>query len=201
MTGSDEYQRRFDVVLQVVAKALQEHIAILVRGATTIDQITARAKDPESFARKAAKEEGGKPKYGAPLTEIQDQLGVRIVVFYKRDVGLVSERILRYFSAIEEKELIPESYWEFGYFGEHLVLAMPADVIPREVDPAEVPRFFELQIKTLFQHAWSQANHDLGYKATRALTGYQERRLAFTSAQAWGADREFESLRAELMEE
>ena len=49
-----------------------------------------------------------------------------------------------------------------------------------------MPKFFELQIKTLFQHAWSEAEHDLGYKEDKHLNLDQKRRLAFTSAQAWG---------------
>jgi GTP pyrophosphokinase len=55
-----------------------------------------------------------------------------------------------------------------------------------------------LQIKTLFQHAWSEANHDLGYKPALAPVGVEdERRLAFTSAQAWGADHIFDELYSE----
>jgi ppGpp synthetase/RelA/SpoT-type nucleotidyltranferase len=62
----------------------------------------------------------------------------------------------------------------------------------------ECPTFFELQIKTLFQHAWGEADHDLIYKPSGALTSDQRRRVAFTAAQAWGADRIFEELAQEL---
>lgn len=113
-------------------------------------------------------------------------------------VKIVIENVLRYFQPIEQKRLVPESFWEFGYFGQHFVLALPRDVVPEDVDTTEVPRFFELQIKTLFQHAWSEANHDLGYKSPVDLSGDQQRRLAFTAAQAWGADRVFEELRRDL---
>ncbi|WP_244619298.1 hypothetical protein [Rhizobium sp. 18055] len=62
-----------------------------------------------------------------------------------------------------------------------------------------VPNFFEIQVKTLFQHAWSEANHDLGYKPeSDRLTSDQNRLLAFASAQAWGADRAFDELFIDL---
>jgi ppGpp synthetase/RelA/SpoT-type nucleotidyltranferase len=58
-----------------------------------------------------------------------------------------------------------------------------------------LPQFFELQVKTLFQHAWSEANHDLGYKpGATPLSSSEKRQLAFTSAQAWGADHIFDEL-------
>jgi putative GTP pyrophosphokinase len=117
-----------------------------------------------------------------------------VIVFYKDDIEPVTERIERHLQYIEEKEIAPESHWEFGYFGRHLILALPKDVIPQEVDIKNVPHFFELQIKTLFQDAWSEANHDLGYKPLTQLDQYQLRRLAFTAAQAWGADQVFQDL-------
>ena len=73
-------------------------------------------------------------------------------------------------------------------------------MIDNDWDKALVPKFFELQIKTLFQHAWSEAEHDIGYKeGQKPLDLDQKRRLAFTSAQAWGADRVFDELFRELM--
>jgi putative GTP pyrophosphokinase len=72
---------------------------------------------------------------------------------------------------------------------------VPSDAVDPSIDKSLVPRFFELQVKTLFQHAWSEANHDLGYNSgLTPLTSDEKRRLAFTSAQAWGADRVFDEL-------
>lgn len=198
---SGEYRRRYESFLQVIAEALRDHIAGCLVGVPNIDRVTARAKDPERFAQKATRlDERGQPKYDQPLTEIQDQLGARIIVFYLNDLERVVTAIRRYFQPIEERELVPESQWAFGYFGQHFVLPLPRDVVAPGVELAQVPGFFELQIKTLFQHAWSEANHDLCYKAQAPLSPDQERRFAFTAAQAWGADRVFDELRAELAE-
>jgi len=46
----------------------------------------------------------------------------------------------------------------------------------------------QLQIKTPFRHAWTEASHDLAYKAAPQLTTLCKRKVAFTAAQAWGAD-------------
>src|SRR6185312_1039660 len=83
--------------------------------------------------------------------------------------------------------------------GMHFIIALPADAIPKTIPRDAPPRFFELQVKTLFQHAWAEAEHDIGYKPGRELNGDQERRFAFTAAQAWGADRIFAELAAELI--
>jgi ppGpp synthetase/RelA/SpoT-type nucleotidyltranferase len=62
-----------------------------------------------------------------------------------------------------------------------------------------VPKFFELQIKTLFQHAWAEANHDLAYKPLVPMSAHQRRLIAFTAAQAWGADQVFAQLVDEIV--
>lgn len=199
MNVVDVYSERHDRCLKAVAQNLERLIVDHVSDLPNIDRVTARAKDPERFAEKAAQlDDDARPKYTAPLTEIQDQLGARVIVFYVADVEPVRDAVLSYLRPIEVQALVPESDWEFGYFGQHFVLALPHDVIPDGVNLYEVPQFFELQIKTLFQHAWSEANHDLGYKASVPLTSDHRRRLAFTAAQAWGADRVFNELRQEL---
>lgn len=194
-----EFRRRYDTHLPAVATKLQELIHGYLSGIRHVDRVSARAKDPGRFATKARKiAEDGTPKYSFPLTQIQDQIGARVVVFYLSDVETVSGELERYLTHIEKQQLVPDSQWEFGYFGSHWIFALPDDIVPPEVDRSKVPRFFELQVKTIFQHAWSEANHDLSYKPPAPLTADQQRRFAFTAAQAWGADHMFEQLRGEL---
>jgi ppGpp synthetase/RelA/SpoT-type nucleotidyltranferase len=60
-----------------------------------------------------------------------------------------------------KRDHIPESEWEFGFFGHHYVLHIPPGVVPDGTDKPLIPSFFEMQVKTLYQHAWSEAGHDL----------------------------------------
>jgi putative GTP pyrophosphokinase len=190
-----KYRLRFDSTLNAVAAALEQQLRDYLAGERHIDRITARAKSIGRFLAKADASENGVRKYSEPLRQIQDQIGVRIVAFYLSDVRHVATIIERYFRPIEHRDLVPDSEWEFGYFGRHYILLVPSDAIDSSIDRSLVPDFFELQIKTLFQHAWSEANHDLGYKPGVApLSADAKRRLAFASAQAWGADRVFEEL-------
>jgi putative GTP pyrophosphokinase len=195
----DQYTSYYHDVLMPISAKLREYLNGQYRPNNHIDQISVRPKDPKKFVEKAnSKDEQGVTRYEHPFRQIQDQIGARIVVFFKTDVVLISEITHRYYREIEDIEVRPDSQWKFGYFGRHYILALPREIIPRELEISKAPTFFELQIKTLFQHAWSEANHDLGYKPIHELSDDQQRRLAYTSAQAWGADRIFDELSEEF---
>lgn len=189
------YRKRFDSILQSLANEIERHLYENFKDHLHIDRIMARPKSVERFLLKAQITEEGKQKYSEPLQQIQDQIGARIVVFYLSDIEKVEEIIKRYYRSIEAKSIVPDSEWKFGYFGRHHILLIPSEVTPPSIDKDLLPTFFELQVKTLFQHAWSEANHDLGYKPGAApLSPNATRQLAFTAAQAWGADRIFNEL-------
>lgn len=194
-----EYTTRYEGLLKPLAVKLEDLLRDHLEGVSHIDRISARAKSPQRFADKAFKVlEDGNLKYSHPFEQVQDLIGVRVIVFYKQDVDVVSKIIEKYFTRIERRDVVPDSESSFGYVGKHFILTVPADVIADEADNSVLPKFFELQIKTLFQHAWSEANHDLAYKPENELSSQQNRLIAFTAAQAWGADHHFAQLHAEL---
>lgn len=195
MTSLQEiFAHRRARVLVPLADRIERHLRSLFSDSPRIDRISARAKGVDQFLGKATKQENGKPKYDDPLNQIQDQVGARIVTFYLSDVERVRTGIEKYFKFIESRKIVPESETEFGYEGRHFILFVPTDLQDETLTADESVEFFELQIKTLFQHAWSEAEHDLGYKPHTKLTSDQKRRLAFTAAQAWGADQIFDEL-------
>lgn len=191
----NEYQSRYEDNLTEIASKLSIFLIDMLDEIPRIDRITARAKSPDRFLGKALKcKDDGSVKYTSPFIQIQDQIGARIIVFYKQDVDAVSAEIEKYLRKIEAKEVIPDSVKEFGYVGKHFILALPDDVISDDLNKDKVPLFFELQVKTLFQHAWGEAEHDISYKSKEPLTDLQKRQVAFTAAQAWGADEIFEQI-------
>jgi len=190
-----QYTQRFESILLPLQHKLLEDLKDCLENVPHIDQITVRVKGIESFVNKANKVYNGTPKYNDPINQIQDQIGARVVVYFLSDVDVVSKQILNHYRSIEQKLLIPEKESEFGYFGKHFLLHLPKVVVE---DAENTPNFFELQIKTLFQHSWGQAEHDLLYKGKAVLSSEQQRMVAFTAAQAWGADKLFEQLHKEL---
>lgn len=191
MTVEEEYRVRYDDILIALADRLETFLKSIVDGVERIDRVCARAKSVDRFVKKAGKTlEDGTSKYTDPLLQIQDQIGARIICFYLQDVDIIQKQVLKYLRPIESINLIPDSESEFGYFGKHNILFLPDDILSGD----EHIEVFELQIKTLFQHAWGEAEHDLTYKPRGDIAPNVTRKVAFTAAQAWGADMIFAEL-------
>lgn len=91
-------------------------------------------------------------------------------------------------SVFARPAIVPDDATKFGYEGFHIICFIPNTISSSKENPL-VNDFFELQIKTLYQHAWSQAEHGLGYKPGTVLSSDQKRNFAFIAAQSWGADK------------
>lgn len=189
----DEYTNRRKNHLISMAEKLRENISENINKCKRVDSVSVRAKDVDRFCRKAKKKDGSKFKYSDPINQIQDQIAGRIVVKYPSDIEKVSSSIEKYYRPIERQKVIPDADDKFGYEGKHYILFIPEHILP-VVNKRDFPKVFELQIKTLFQHAWSEAEHDLAYKAKKDLSSEVKRKVAFTAAQAWGADQIFQDL-------
>ena len=189
------YEQRYHDFLIKVVPILEEHLKERILKYERIDKISVRAKSKTRFVEKAQqKSDNELLKYDDPMNQIQDQIGARIVTYYLDDISNVCKIVEDYYRHIEKHQYIPDKINEFGYEGIHYVLFLPEDIYLSNNFKDNVPKFFELQIKTLFQHAWSEAEHDLGYKPNYELSKYEKRKIAFTAAQAWGADYIFNEL-------
>jgi putative GTP pyrophosphokinase len=170
-----DYAKRIPLYEKFAAELNRELVEAL---STTIhvDRISVRVKTAASFAKKCA-------KYAHPFLEIEDQVAARVLVFFLTD--------------IEDSFREPKSNEEFGYESQHIVCIIPPNLKPNGWTAA-YPSTFELQIRTLLMHAWAEPQHDLAYKSPVALDGDTKRRLAWVAASCWGADQEYERIRAKF---
>lgn len=157
-------------------------------------------KEKESFVNKALKPKldsrtkepiEGTRKYENPFVDIQDIIRARIVVYYLSDVEKIANCIKTALGGIEDNDFVNfDDYQKFGYQGRHLIVNINKALIPDDLglNKDMIPSFFELQIKTLFQHAWSQAEHDLKYKgdSEHPLTFEQKKNVSICSCSSMG---------------
>lgn len=173
-------------LLQELAKRLELETQDALRDLKHIDRIAFRAKQLRSFVNKAL---DPIRNYSYPLVEIEDQVAGRVLVFFLEDIDLVVHAIKQRFNQVEDRRREPKSEVEFGYESHHLVC-----MIPPHCEPAgwrsqvDLPTTFELQIRTLFMHAWAEPQHDIGYKSDTDVPRDIRREWAWAASSAWGAD-------------
>jgi len=186
-------------VLDKLAQNIQTEVATLLAGLGNVDRIYFRTKTVASFVDKAtARTEAGEWKYQHPFEEIEDQVAGRILVFYRADVEMVLNTLKGKLRQAEQVHHRPSSAKEFDYETTHLVCLITSDLKPRGWSKiSEPPETFELQIRTLAQHAWSEPQHAF-YKRGSGLPDESLRKLYWAAASAWGMDSIWEELRQDL---
>lgn len=192
----DNYRPRL-TLLEALAIRLDQHSRETLSDVARIDRISFRAKAPLSFGRKSLAKEKvtGIPKYAQPLEDIEDQVAGRILVFFRRDINIVVERLRATFNRVEQTRKAPATHDAFAYESEHLVFIIPPQVLPPGwSELAAPPTTFEMQVRTLFMHAWAEPEHDISYKATVPLTDDEKRKIAWAASNAWGGDAIFEQV-------
>lgn len=177
--------------LEAFRRKLKQHMLESVDSLPHIDRFQCRVKLPDSAYNKYT----SKYRYSEdPFSEFEDLVAARFIVFFISDIGKVRGRLLDHFKRIERSEKRPEFDDQFGYESEHLVFATPAHLKPSSSHEF-CPNSFELQIRTILMHAYAEPQHDI-YKRQGEVPKDITRRLAWIAASCWGADREYEELRA-----
>ena len=145
-------------------------------------------------------------KYSQPI-EIEDIAGIRIVVFLVSDLYLISQIIQKLFdidwsnSVNKFKEL---KIKEVGYRSEHYVASFNKKTFTSDADKYASFKHlhFEIQVKTLLDHAWSEIEHDRNYKKVIEFPIETDipRRFTLLAGILEMVDYEFERLAAEIMD-
>jgi putative GTP pyrophosphokinase len=195
------YEARLSLASEL-CQTLTDRVREALDGVPHIDRITFRTKSAGSFLAKAQSvDEDRQLKYADPLREIEDQVAGRVIVFFRGDLEPVTARLGQQLGPIEAVRKEPVGDAEFGYESEHFIFVIPNHLKPpRWLDDDATPTTFEMQVRTLFMHAWAEPQHDLGYKpgGKISVTREQRRSLAWVAASSWGADRILNDVASEL---
>lgn len=195
----------FDLSRQyLLSRPLQEEFTVktveLIKALLHVQHIEAhliesRTKELESFQEKINR---SPHKYQNPLNEVTDLSGIRIIVYYEKELNTISELIAREFdvdwsnSSDKRKAHKPE---EFGYQSIHYVVKLSNSRSSLLEWHHLAGLQAEIQVRTVLQHAWAAISHKLQYKREEDVPQILRRRLFRLSALLELADEEFMNLR------
>lgn len=181
-----EYQDnlpRFREVEQEVKERLRQTLA---DAGLLVAAIESRVKGYDSLAGKL---ELKGHKYSS-LADLTDILGLRVITFYIDDVDKVASAVERLFDIDWENSVDKRKIHEidsFGYLSLHYICKVP-----------DFPYRFEIQMRTLLQHAWANMDHDTGYKSGVEIPRRYMRNMSRLAGMLELVDDEFSKIRIEL---
>jgi predicted RNase H-like nuclease/ppGpp synthetase/RelA/SpoT-type nucleotidyltranferase len=186
----EEYAARQPGLVTVAAEYVALVTSVLDEAGINYLSVTGRAKSVDSFAAKAARTVDGMPAYTDPLTEIGDQVGVRVITYVRADVAAVADVLGTQVRVLDDRDLGREtaSQGRFGYASRHLQVAREDGVVA------------QVQVRTVLQHAWAEFEHDIRYKgAVPAEHAHDfDRRFTLAAGLLELADQEFTTIRERL---
>jgi len=154
-------------------------------------QVEHRCKTIESFEKKI---QGG---ISYDHKEMQDLAGIRVIGYILSDIEKISNAINENFNVDEtlsknKSTILGQD--KVGYQSVHFVCSISED----RTQLPEYSKFknmkFEIQVRTLLQHAWAEIEHDRKYKFSGRLPKGIPRRFNLISGMLEMADSEFERI-------
>ncbi len=171
----------------------------LARQNIKVASIEGRAKEVESFGKKASApspSNPGLPKYEDPLNEITDQAGVRVITFLPKTVYEVGHVVNAEFYVREKSDKADTLKLEerFGYQSVHYLVSLKPDRSSLTEYAQYKDLIAEIQVRTILQHAWAEIEHDIQYKSSETIPPSIRRRFMVLAGLLEMADREFQTI-------
>ena len=182
----DEYRENLPLFRETEAVVKQKLKDTFAEAGLLVASLESRIKTESSLAGKLELK-GGKYK---SLADITDIIGLRVITFYRDDVDKVASAVERHFKIDWENSVDKRKIHEidsFGYLSLHYICSVPS-----------CPYRFEIQMRTVLQHAWANMNHDTGYKSGVEVPRQYLRNLSRLAGMLELVDDEFSRIRAEL---
>lgn len=137
---------------------------LMLDAGVNFDRVDVRVKTWPSLKAKARKlRSDGTPMYPDPWHDIRDIIGARITVLHSTEIPAVQRLLADQFEVLRSVDKAQETRIAggFGYGSHHLQL----EVTERSEGLEDyVGTVFEVQLRTVLQHAWAEFEHDIRYK-------------------------------------
>ena len=200
-THAQELMAQYESLLPVY-KQLEQVVPEKLRGffeeaGIIVAALEHRIKTKESLAGKL-KLKGGKYK---DIFDVTDLVGIRVITFYIDDVDKVASILERLFEIDWENSIDKRKVHEidsFGYLSLHYICRIPQSSYSDPEHPELNKIRFEVQMRTILQHAWANMNHDTGYKSGVEIPKVYLRNLSRLAGMLELVDDEFSRIRREL---
>ena len=182
----EEYRRQRPVFEKMQETVPAQVRSVFEEAGIIVASIESRIKEEKSLAGKL---ELKGAKY-ASLADITDIFGMRIITFYIDDVDKVASVVERLFEVDWDNSVDKRKLHEvdsFGYMSLHYICRHP-----------DFPFRFEVQMRTILQHAWANMNHDTGYKSGVEVPIEYMRNMNRLAGMLELADEQFSRIRNEI---
>lgn len=164
--------------------------------------VSGRAKSVESFAAKAVREVDGQRVYADPLVDITDQIGLRVITYLRADVAAVADVLTAQATVLTDLDMgqVTAGEGRFGYASRHMMLDLDDVALLAPLPEGLRIRRWQVQIRTVLQHAWAEFEHEIRYKGTIPAEHVPDlsRRFTLAAGLLELADREFSEIRNRL---
>ncbi|RYE90809.1 MAG: GTP pyrophosphokinase family protein [Myxococcales bacterium] len=182
---------------EAMARSLHDHVQeALERAGMRVLGVSHRVKSASSLARKLARPD----RTYRRLDDLTDLVGLRVITYFEDSIEQVAQLIERSFRVDMDRSVdkrLLEDPARFGYRSLHYICHPPPLLIA--IEPTwDWP--FEIQVRTVLQHAWAEIEHDLGYKSPESIPMPVRRRFSRLAGLLEIADSEFVELRRILGE-
>ncbi len=135
--------------------------------------------------------------YADPKKKLIDISGIRVIVYLESQVERVSKLIEKAFDIDKENSYTRDSELsidQIGYRSVHYVCRLGLDRTRLLENEHLSDMYFEIQVRTVLQHAWAELDHDQRYKFAAKLPRDLERELFLYAGLLEIADNGFSTL-------
>ena len=127
-------------------------------------KVFSRVKESDSADAKISHR--GEGYYNETNKRMQDIIGIRVILYFSDDLGIVNKGLRDLFEFVDETKDENEET-RFAPTRENLIFRLPSDLIPEFSDILKSKLFdttFEVQLRTILSEGWHEVDHDLRYK-------------------------------------